>query len=108
VCLRLRHAVRAAGNAAAGQRCIVNWLAAVCLSEAVCRAASWAAAQPEWRDAGLPAAKRRDADGREALFAYFLTRQKVSRPPGRNPGVAGKALSLAKKQCCFDSYLRFL
>ena len=34
VCLRLRHAVRAAGNAAAGQRCIVNWLAAVCLSEA--------------------------------------------------------------------------
>lgn len=49
----------------------------------------------------------RDADGREALFAYFLTRQKVSRPPGRNPGVAGKALSLAKKQCCFDSYLRF-
>jgi len=105
VCLRLRHGVRDAGNAAAGQRCIVNWLAAVCLSEAACRAASWAAAQLEWRDAGLPAAKRRDVDGREAFFAYFLTRQKVSRPPGRKPGVAGKVSVVGDKSAsCFDSY----
>jgi hypothetical protein len=39
--------------------------------------------RPEQRRA--PAAKRRASDqGR--LFAYFLVAQKVSRPPGRNPG----------------------
>ena len=64
--------------------------------------------QPEWWGAGLPVAKRRDADGREALFAYFLTRQKVSRQPGRDPARPARPLSLAARQFFFDSCLRFL
>ncbi len=97
VCLRLRHAVRAAGNAAAGQRCIVNGLAAVCLSEAACRAASWAAAQPEWRDAGLPVAKRRDADSRGVFFCLLCLHEqekKVARR-GEIPAWPARPLSLA-------------
>ena len=58
------------------------------------RKASFAAPQSELRDAGLPGAKRRDADNRAVFFAYFLARQKVSRLPGRNPGLC----PLNKKQ----------
>ena len=49
---------------------------------------SWAAPQTELRDAGLPGAKRRDADTRVAfsLGTYLLAKQKkVPRLPGRDP-----------------------
>jgi hypothetical protein len=52
------------------------------------------------RDAGLPAAKRRDADGRIALFAYFLATESES-PAGRNPGVAGKVSVASYKVMLF-------
>lgn len=35
------------------------------------RAVSFAAPQPEWRDAGLPGAKRRDADSRGVFFCLL-------------------------------------
>ena len=52
------------------------------------RKASFAAPQTEWRDAGLPEAKRRGADSRVAfsLGTYLLAKQKkVPRLTGRDP-----------------------
>ena len=71
VWLRLRHAVQAAGIGTEECQCIVIKFAATCLNEAACRAVSFAAPQPELRDAGLPGAKRRDADTRVVFFCLL-------------------------------------
>ena len=58
------------------------------------RKASFAAPQTELRDAGLPGAKRRDADNRVAfsLGTCLLAKQKkVPRLPGRDPASALKS-----------------
>ncbi len=52
------------------------------------RKASFAAPQTEWRDAGLPGAKRRDADSRVAFSlgtCLLATQKKVPRLTGRDP-----------------------
>ena len=64
------------------------------------RKASFAAPQTELRDAGLPGAKRRDADNRVAfsLGTYLLAKQKkVPRLPGRDPASVLKQEACGKK-----------
>ena len=88
MCLRLRHAVRAAGIGTEECQCFVITFTATCLNGAACCAVSFAAPQTESRDAGLPEAKRRGADSRVAfsLGTYLLAKQKkVPRLAGRDP-----------------------
>ena len=65
------------------------------------RKASFAAPQTEWRDAGLPGAKRRDADSRVCILCSLsCTSKKVSRQPGRNPGLCRWRQSSAFLNSC--------
>ena len=87
-------AAPAAPGSGCGQRCrrtaLLRDLACARLFErsAARRAASWGAPQTESGDAGLPVAKRRDADNGAHFFGYFLAvRQESTSPAGASPGL---------------------
>ena len=105
VWLRLRHAVQAAGIGTEECQCIVIKFAATCLNEAACRAVSFAAPQPELRDAGLPGAKRRDADNRVVFFCLLCLHEQEKKVACRGET---RPLSLATKLKDFYNYQRFM
>ena len=103
MCLRLRHAIRAAGIGTGECQCFVLKFAATCLSGAACCAASFAGRQTEWRDAGLHVAKRRDAGSRVVFFCLLCLHEQEKKVASRGET---RPLSLATKRCCLDSGCR--
>ena len=69
------------------------------------RKASFAAPQPELRDAGLPGAKRRDADSRVVFFCLLCLHEQEKKVACRGET---RPLSQATKLKDFYSYQRFM
>ena len=68
------------------------------------RKASFAAPQPEWRDTGLPGAKRRDADCRVVFFCLLCLHEQEKKVASRGET---RPLSRAIKLLLFREWLSF-